>query len=480
MPSNRAEFTDRELVAILGDEALPAAAKSFRVRGVSSDTRQLSAGNLFVALRGERFDGHRFLRQAVDSGAAALLCERSAAIQAKDLPANFPLLLVNDSLKALGRLAAFHRRRFDIPLIAIAGSAGKTSTKDMTAAVLATRFRVCKTEGNLNNRIGTPLTLLGLSADDEAAVVEIGTNEPGEIAELAEICAPTHGLITNIAKEHLEKLIDLDGVEREETALFRYLLDKGGNIFVNLDDERLQPYAATSRSTSFGCSSAADLRGDIDLTEDARVLLRLHFLPGAPIIGMQSLGRVAGLNALAAAALGAHFGLGEDDIRKALGSYEATRQTAYARMRRDMIGDITVLNDCYNAQPSSMRAALQTLDALQAPGRKFALLGDMRELGGASHHEHRTLLETVGRLYPDVKLVLLGPEMQQALNASQEEQARTDEPYPQWMASGSEAAEFLASKLSTGDVLLVKGSRGMQLETIIEQLTDTLSPPSTH
>jgi len=232
--TNTATFTQPDLVTMFG----PAAASlptDLTITGISTDTRTLVPGNAFIALRGERFDGHDKIEEALQKGARLILTEDISRV-----PPRATALACGSTLHALGTFAWFHRRRFSIPVVAIAGAAGKTSTKDVVAHVLASTMSVLKTEANYNNQVGTPLTLLQLTHEHGAAVIEIGTNEPGEIEILCAMVQPTHGLITNIGKEHLEKLVDLDGVEKEETALFDYLRDHHGVALVNVDDDRGQ------------------------------------------------------------------------------------------------------------------------------------------------------------------------------------------------------------------------------------------------
>lgn len=477
---NKAPFHHAELVQIFGENACQALAPSLRIDGVSTDTRTLEAGNIFVALRGERFDGHSMVREALEKGAGAAIVESSSATDITDKSA--PLLTVANSLSALGALAHFHRRRFDIPIVAVAGSAGKTTTKEMTARLLEEHFTVLKTEGNFNNQIGVPLTLLRLSATQTAAVIEIGTNEPGEIEILAEMVAPTHGIITNIGKEHLEKLIDENGVEYEETALFRYLSDHSGTAFVNMNDLRLRKYYR-SGWVGYGLaenSITADITGTFTLKPTTHGIVKITNRTTAQTLEahLQSVGITGVRNAIAAAAVGFGLELTADKIQRGLEGFQPEASDAgYGRMvagEFDLPGNrtITLLNDCYNANPTSMYAALETLQSTHA-ARHIALLGDMRELGAVSFDEHLALLNTLGHSSWLDMVILTGTEMHLAFTQWTKEQGSKEQGSREKICfcdTHAKAATMLLARLETADVLLVKGSRGVRLEQVLTLL----------
>jgi UDP-N-acetylmuramoyl-tripeptide--D-alanyl-D-alanine ligase len=500
--SSSAVFSESELRNIFGDEACKNLHLASPARGVSTDTRRLESGNIFVALRGERFNGNALAGEALLKGAAAAIVDSLpdalAALQAssqagKDAERmnNPPFIIVPDALAALGALARFHRRRFSIPFVAVAGSAGKTTTKEMTAHLLQEKYAVLKTEGNWNNQIGAPLTLLRLCPSHEIAVVEIGTNEPGEIALLSAIVEPTHGLITNIGKEHLEKLRDEDGVEHEETALFRYLASRGGKAFVNADDKRLRKYKR-SGWTSYGFSSAEspDIEGSLapaSENEASAIANAPAFQPEVLRIAdrrngremraaLRAVGSVAARNALAATAVALEFGVSEESVKRALESFAPTTSEAgYGRMafERWTLADgrrINVVNDCYNANPISMYAALETLREAKAAGagasvRKIAVLGDMRELGEHSLAEHDALLEYVRTASWLQWVVLVGEEMRRAYERHIERHETTQT--IAYCASNALCAETLKQALRDDDVVLLKASRGIRLEEAI-------------
>jgi len=466
--TNTAQFDFKDLQAILG----PAAAdlpRNINVVGISTDTRTLQPGNAFIALTGENHDGHAYVQQAIEKGATLVIGERRAesgelAARSEERAArSVPFVEVGDTLRALGSFGWYHRRRFNIPVIAIGGASGKTSTKDLVAHVLSQAARVLKTEANYNNQIGTPLTLLMLNGDHQVAVIEIGTNEPGEIETLAAMVQPTHGLITTIGAEHLEKLIDLDGVEREETALFDYLSEHGGVSFVNMDDERLRSYghhgALGGRIITFGLDHPADVLPSVAFDEGLHPIMHMVKDSFTFRAQMQTIGFASALNAAAAIAVAWALELGSELVRQGLASYEPPTHSAYARMRVQHIGPMTVLNDSYNANPQSMELSLRTLEHYPAL-RHIAVLGDMRELGQGASAEHQKILALALEV-ADVVL-LYGPEFDALVG----QDGLT-------FSSHEEIAERLKEIAQDGDVVLVKGSRGLAMEKVLDGLSST-------
>jgi UDP-N-acetylmuramoyl-tripeptide--D-alanyl-D-alanine ligase len=463
--------------------ASPAAGGSLAFSSVSTDTRTLAPGALYVALKGDRFDGHAFLAEAAARGAAAAVV-RVGTTAAPGLP----LIEVQDTLRALGALAAFHRRRFSIPVVAVGGSAGKTTTKEMVAAILRTRGLALATEGNFNNEVGVPLTLLRLRGEHGASVVELGMSTPGELQRLTAITRPDAAVLTLIAAEHLEFLKDLDGVAEAEGELYRGLLP-GSVAVVNADDARCmaqaERVASGVKKLFFGKSAWADVRlsritalgakgqeiclegeewdghpgrgrlgGDLQLR---KVTVRLGFV-----------GEHNAMNAAAAAALALSLSFTFEEISRGLSSARP-----YAHRSRVMAGagGITILDDCYNASPATMVAALATLASLKAGAsgharRAVAVLGDMLELGASEEEAHRTLGKKA-RESVDV-VAFFGPrslcsfeEFSSSVSPSSSSAHFTEvQPLLAW----------LKPRLVAGDVLLVKGSRGMKLERVVDAL----------
>jgi UDP-N-acetylmuramoyl-tripeptide--D-alanyl-D-alanine ligase len=461
-PINRVPLTAHDLQEVFGAHAI--VPPYFASVGIATDTRTMEPGTLFVALRGERFDAHDHLYEAMVRGAAGLVIEeRWVPMWNETLGKEFPKfarVVVPDTLVALGRLANFHRRRFSVPVIAVGGANGKTTTKDMIAHILGRSRITLKTQANNNNRVGTPLTLMQMNARTEAAVIEIGTNEPGEIEALSAIVEPTHALITNIGEEHLEKLIDLDGVEKEETALFRWAIDHGSTLVVNVDDVRLRSYAATPGAMSFATEAEADLRAELSFSELLRPHCVIHTREETIAARLEATGYAAGLNAVAAVATCVAVGMPAKEALERCAEFVPDASHGYARMVVEDGDACTILNDCYNANPASMRMALKTLQGYAAGGRRIAVLGDMRELGAAEARAHA---EIVTEAVPSCDvLIAVGSAMSRACA----EQAVPATVY----ATTDECAAAIRSMVREGDVVLVKASRGMKFEAIVAAL----------
>ena len=436
-----------------------------RFTGVSTDSRLVQPGQLFVALRGERFDGHAFVRNVVEKGVSAVLVER---LPEGENVQDVPVVVVSDTLRALGELARLYRRKFSIPVLAIAGSNGKTTTKELVASVLGRRYNVLRTGGNLNNHIGVPLTLFRLKGRHELAVIEIGTNHPGEIASLCRIVEPTHGLLTNIGKEHLEFLGSIDGVAAEEGALFDSLaLRTGSTAFVNADDRRVIARAKrVPEQILFGFGRRRmDVRG-IGLRVDTKGCPRFQFLGGRlknPVpVALSIPGRHNASNALAAAAVGIALSVPAKEIQNALETFRSVQK----RMEVIEVGGVTIFNDTYNANPDSMQMALQTFARSEVRGKKIAVLADMRELGAEQEKEHSHVGEQVARLGIEYLLTYgeLARHMCDGLQIS----------FATQYDRKNVLAEYLVELVEPGDAVLVKGSRVMQMEDIVTFLVERL------
>lgn len=450
-----AEFSVDEFRFLFGAEVGKNVRHCF---GVCTDSRSIRANELFIALNGDTFDGHNFVEAAIAAGAAAAVVEQSRMVE---FSPDLPLIYTENTLTALGDIAHLHRRRFNIPIIAIAGAAGKTSTKDLTAHILAQKFNVLKTKKNHNNRIGVPQTLLQLNDSHGTAVIEIGTNEPGEIAELCRIVEPTHGLITNIGKEHLEKLIDIDGAEREECSLFDALQATRGTSLVNLDDNRLAKYKQLLPSTvTFGETSSADVQANITFDAELHPRIILRTAEATAEVVMKTVGKTAALNAVAAVAVAVTLGMNVQETAAALQTFAPQPSNGYGRMTVERREGYVLINDCYNANPESATAALHTLNQYPASGKKIAVLGDMRELGNHSAIEHDALLGVASESVDTI--VAVGEEMQRAALRLNRENII--------ISTKDDAPRLIAELLSDGAVVLVKGSRGLAMEGIISRL----------
>ena len=456
-------FTAEELGAATGGRWLDPPPGA--VTGLSTDTRTVAAGALFVALRGERFDAHDFLPAAASAGAAAAVVGRPVAA-----PPGLPRLLVADTLSALGALAHLHRRRFTLPVVGVTGSNGKTTTREMIAAILAERGPMLRTEGNLNNEVGVPLTLLGLHAGHQAAVVEMGMNHRGEIARLAAIAAPQVGVVTNAAAAHLEGLGTVDGVADAKAELYAGL-PPGGIAVVNADDARMLSRARASGRRMLTFAAGRQRRGDVVVLEViSEEAGGLRFLLGIGnrelTVSLALVGAHNAQNAAAAACAAIALGCTDQEIVRGLAAVRPVgRRLLLSRLPRGLL----LVDDCYNANPASMEAALRTLSELARAegGRALAVLGDMLELGPGEAALHRGVGAAAAGA-PVTHLFGFGPRSREtvagavAAGLAPERTFQTED-----LAA---LAEAVGAAAAPGDVLLVKGSRGMKLERLVEAL----------
>jgi len=445
---------------------LEAGAFDAAVTGVSTDTRTLKEGDLFIALAGERHDGHDHLGEAARKGALG-------AVVSKDIRTDIAnVVRVGDTLTALGDLALSWRRRFPIPVVGVTGSNGKTTAKDLIAAVLSTRYRVLKTEGNFNNLIGLPLTVFRLSGDEDIAVLEMGMNRPGEIGRLAEIAEPTVGVITTVARAHLEGLGSLANVAKAKGELLDRLPPGGlavlpsDNVYFDILKKRALRRGA--RVAGFGTGGDSDYRATSSRVEGlAGIAFEARWQGGRASFRMPVAGRHNVWNALAALAVGTHFQVPLVSIRMAMAKFRAGSQ------RMEIVnvgGGIEVINDCYNANPDSTIASLEFLKDLgRRPGRRrrIAVIGEMLELGKFTKATHRE----IGRRAAQARVTLLvavGPHAGDMAAAARRAglKASCAIAFP----SVDEALPLVKSVLRKGDLVLVKGSRGMKMERITEHL----------
>lgn len=455
------------LAATGGHLCGPAGTGTFR--RICTDTRTIEPGDLFLALCGENFDGETFLAEAVAKGAAGLLVSREPTP-----PPPVPAIVVADTLRALGDLAAWRRRQLpNLQVLAITGSSGKTTVKEMTAAILSRKFPLLKTIGNFNNLIGLPLTLLKVNEKQRLAVLEMGMNHPGEIARLTEIAAPDFACINNIHGAHLLGLDDIHGVARAKAELFSGLAP-AATMIVNLDDPLVRAHARrySQKQITFGLHSQAQVRATyIRLAGEAGIAFTLKIGREQIRVRLHCVGRHNVVNALAAAAMAHGVGVAPEDIR--LGLAEFTPYDKRMQVERLKSG-LRVVNDTYNANPASMLAALETVQELRGSHRAMAVLGDMLELGRESVEAHRLIGTAVADLGFSRFLAVgaFAGEMIMAARAA-------------GMAKGNcrlcaDPAEIVwqlrklqeSGELAAGDWLLVKGSRGMKMETVIAGLKE--------
>ena len=457
-------YTAAEAAAWCDGEVVQGAPDT-RFAATSIDTRTLGAGALFVAIAGPNHDAHGFLDQAADAGAAGLLVER-ARIAPGALPAGACVIACDDTTRALGAVASGHRARFAGPLVGITGSSGKTTTKEMTAAVFAAHGPCLKTEGNLNNEFGLPLTLLRREAEHASAVIELGMNHRGEIAALAAIARPDVALITNIGTAHIEHLGSREAIADEKGDLFA-ALTADGIAAVNADDARIvdQARRVAGRTLRYAVHADADVRArGPRFASRGAWAFALETPAGTRAVEVPGLSETTVINALAATAAGVAAELPLDTIVRGLCEHEPAR----GRMTRHALArEITLIDDTYNANPASMRASLESLAELRGSGRAIAVLGTMGELGetaDAAHHE-------MGALAAELRLDALYALGEGAPRFAAGARAGGMQPSAIHEArSHAEIVDALRERAAKGDWILVKGSRAMRMERIVEAL----------
>ncbi len=438
-------------------------------QGISTDSRTITAGELFIALRGPHFDGHHFAQEALKKKAGGVVIEED---KVGDIRWNGykskVVIVVKDTLRALGDLARERRKKYQTPLVGLTGSNGKTTTKDMISACLETTFPILKTERNLNNLIGLPLTLLKLTEKERVVVLEMGMNVPGEIRRLTEIAEPDIGLITNIEMVHLEGMGSLERIKNEKGELFRRMR-KNGTILVNQDDPRVIELASefSGQRITFGIEHPADVMAkEIRLKGSGETTFTLIMAGEATEIILPLLGRYFVPNALSAVAVASLFGIEFERVKRALEHFQPSP------MRMEIVraeGGVTLINDAYNANPKSMESALEILCEMRGKGRAIAVLGDMLELGDFSVEAHQRVGEKVGELSIDF-LLALGEEAPVVVESAIRH--GLDPEKAKVLESHSEAVSMLRKVVREGDWILVKGSRRMAMEKVAEGLME--------
>ena len=410
---------------------------------VQTDTRLLKENDLFFALKGPNFNANQFAQKAVDAGAARVVIdEASYAIPGKTI-------LCDDVLTTLQALAKFHRSQFDIPFLAITGSNGKTTTKELVHVVLSEKYRTYTTQGNLNNHIGIPLTILRIGKDAEMAVIEMGANHQREIAGYCEYAMPTHGLITNCGKAHLEGFGGIEGVRKGKGELFDYLRAHGGSAFVMWDYDYLQDMSKGIPEIIKYGTRQSDTTGMIDASEPF-LSVTMDNGSGPFAIHSHLVGGYNLPNLMAASAIGHYFGVTDALIQSAIESYQPSNSRSQLLTR----GTNQVILDAYNANPSSMKLAIENLARLSHEN-KILLLGGMAELGPESMPEHQDIVSLIGQ-YPWKEVVLVGGDF-----------LKFDHPYKKF-ATSADAAQWFRQQNFQNAYILIKGSRSMQMEKILQ------------
>ncbi len=428
-----------------------------RLSKVSTDSRTLKPGELFVALRGENFDGHKFVEAVAKAGAAGAIVDLHWNGK---VPNGFALIRVPDTLVAYQNLAANYRKSLSLKVLAITGSNGKTSTKDFVASVLARKFRVTKTEGNFNNHVGLPRTILEATSDHEIGVWEIGMNHPGEVAALSKIAVPDAAIITNVGVAHIEFMGSLEAIAKEKGALAE-AVGPDGTVILNADDSSSKGIAQRTRArVIFAGTTGGSVRaGEITQSADGS---EFTILEGAhrcraqlPVPGWHMV-----QNAMLAVAAGRGFGLSLEECAAGLVGTPLTK----ARLQIREIRGVQFLDDSYNANPDSMKAALRTLVELDADGKRIAVLGEMRELGNETESGHREVGETAAALKVD-HLIAIGNVAAAIADAAGHAGLKNSVT----VGSTAEAAELLDQIAAPGDLVLIKGSRLARTELVLEQ-----------
>jgi len=428
------------------------------VTSICTDSRTMKAGDIFLALKGDTFDGHSFVEEAARRGALGAVVEKAPDI----LPRDFCVLQVSDTLFALQRMAREYRKSLPVQIVCITGSNGKTSTKDLASAVLRERFQITRTEGNLNNHIGLPLTMLKLRVGDQVGVLEIGMNHPGEIAPLAALARPDVAVVTNIGIAHVEYMGSREAIAQEKGTLVE-ALPPSGTAILNADDDFSKLIASKTKADAIYCGLAddANIRAT-ELTQDfSGMKFQLHAFGKTVSAQLPVPGIHMVRNALLAVGVGHVFGMSLEESVAGLMNLQLTK----GRLEQKVVRGIQVLDDTYNANPDSMKAALLTLSQMSTNGRRIAVLGRMGELGAESERGHRS----VGQVASDLGLDCL-------VSVGDEAKLIAEEAWRGGIATvvkakdQDEAVKALRDYARAGDIILVKGSRSSQMERIVEGL----------
>lgn len=438
------------------------------IKSVSTDSRTIKSGEIFIALRGQHYDGHSFVHDAIKKGAALCIVDDNWYARHGSSYRRAKLFVVKDTLETLGEIAREYRKKHDIPLIGIAGSNGKTTTKEMIAAVLKTRYNVLYTAGNNNNQIGLPLTLLRIAPEHRVAVVEMGTNHPGEIESLCSIAQQSHALVTNIGHEHMAFLHDRKGVAKEESAIYR-TLPAYGIAFINAEEPLLRNVGTKmTKKVTYGSGEGCDVRL-VSLTLDAEAKPTLtitapKFTKKAVTFSLNTIGRHAAYNALAAFTVGFVFQCPTSKMIDALERIPAFDKRMQALHR----AGVTIIDDTYNANPESSIAAADSLASMRVSGKKIIVLADMLELGKLSKSEHARVGTYIAK--KKISCVLTYGHESRHVHLAAKKSARLVGHF----SDKKSLLRALNSIVQNGDAVLIKGSHGMKMEEVVHHLLERL------
>lgn len=417
--------------------------------GICTDTRAITDGCLFICIQGANFDGNTFAAEALKQGASHVIVDNPEFLV--DSP---KYTFVENSVEYLQELANYHRKQFDIPVIGITGSNGKTTSKELIHAVLSKKYNVLSTIGNLNNHLGVPFTLLRLTKEHEIAIIEMGANHPNDIGELCEIAEPNHGVITNIGKAHLEGFLSYDGVVKAKKQLYDYIQDHNGKIIYNLDDPKLSEIVPTSILKFTYGTKDSDITGELVRLTPYVEMKWTSKEYSSPLLSGQMVGQYNFYNYLAAAAFGTYFKVSPNKISEALEEYTPTNKRSQVVKTKSN----TLILDCYNANPTSMKSALESFAKIDSDLRKVIILGEMRELGDESAQEHKQIVDLCEEL--NLSGHFVGTEFQSFKSSS----------IISWHKTTDELSVELRKTPLEHTLVLLKGSRGIALEKLENQL----------
>ncbi len=431
--------------------------------GVSIDSRSCKKGDLFFAVKGERFDAHDFVKDVLKKGIkGAVVQKKWFKGQNKRFFKKYLLVIVDDTVKSLGELASIYRSKFIVPVLAVGGSNGKTTAKEFIAGVLSKKFNVLKTEGNFNNEYGVPLTLFRLTNNHEFCVIETGANHFGEIDNLCNIAKPQFGIITNIGKEHLEFFKDVRGAAKAECEMIDYLYSNYGMLFLNKNDRYLSEKAAKTgiKNFSFGKSGKADVKGKFKKFDGFNPVVEIKYGKEKFSAKLKMIGSQSFEAALCASAVGFYFGMKKEQIKKALEKIDIIKNKRNELKNKN---GVWLIDDTYNSNPDSVKAALDNMKRFKVKGKKYVVLADMLELGKVSKKEHNS----IGKLIKELGFENLYTYGSESYNTFIGAKGLKNNFY---FSDKQTLIEFLKLNLREGDLVLVKGSRSMKMEEVTEAL----------
>jgi len=435
------------------------------VSKVTIDSRKIEKGSLFIAIKGEKFDGHDFVRDVVKNGASAVIIEREKYSQFNDI--EVPLILVDDTIKALGWLAKVWRNKLTAKVISLTGSAGKTTTKDMMAALLSEKFKVNKTLANNNNHIGVPLTIFSTTNSHQVLVLEHGTNHFGEIAYTAEIAQPDYALITNVGNSHLEFLKNKKGVLKEKISLFETTKKRNGTLFINKNDELLSDlYNKYKKKITFGTGKKSNIKGKIlKYTDDGKPIVELRYKRKKIKTEFNLYGEQSFKNLLAASSVAFKLGLNEKQILNGMKKLSPPDK----RLNVTKYSDFILIDDTYNANPDSMKLSLELLSRVKVFKKKVAILGDMFELGDTAERNHKNLALVIKKNKID-EVYTIG-NLMETLNKELQKSGVVNKHFP----TRNSLSDFISRNNFSDSVILIKGSRGMKMEEFVQNINEKIS-----